>query len=308
MSYTSTLQKSTALDYETIQKRIEEQNAPPKKFEKPAPDPRFWKLTRDKAGNGYALIRFLPPPMVNGELEDSLYVRYWDYGFKGPTDKWYIEKSLASVEEADPLAEYNSVLWNQEKADESPGKKQARAQKRRLHYVSNILVINDPAHPENNGKVFLFVYGKKIFDKVQAVMFPKVAGAPRFNPFNPEAGANFNLVIETVSGFPNYDQSRFDPPTPMDEIDAVCSQAHSLREIVSRDKFKTRAELEKRLNEVFGFDVQAFVAANKKAYNKKGDDAEEEFQTSSTASVSGGGVVASDDEDDDDIKKFRNLV
>lgn len=311
MSYTSALKQSTALDYETIQKRIEEQNAPPKRFEKPAPDPRYWKLSRDKAGNGYALIRFLPPALVNGQLEDVVDVRYWDYGFQGPTGKWYIEKSLASVDEKDPLAEYNSVLWNAEQAEDSKGKKQARAQKRRLHYVSNILVINDPAHPENNGTVRLFVYGKKIKDKIQAVMFPKVPGAPRFNPFDPVTGADFNLTIETVSGFPNYDQSRFDPPSPMKDIDVVCAQAHSLKEVVSRDKFKTREELEKQLNNVFGFDVQAFVAhANNKsnAAQQKTDDEEDEFVAPATSSVTMHASKTTPDDDDPDLQKFRGLV
>jgi hypothetical protein len=304
MSYSSTLKKSTALDYETIQKRIEEQNAPPKKtFEKPPPDPRFWKLTPDKAGNGYALIRFLPPAMVNGELEDTVYVRYWDYGFQGPTGKYYIEKSLTSIGEKDPCAEYNNFLWNQEKGDDTPGKEQARKQKRRLQYVSNILVINDPIHPENNGKVFLFTYGKKIFDKIQAVMFPKVAGAPKFNPFDPVVGANFNLIRETVSVFPNYDQSRFDPPTPLADIDTIGPQAHSLKEVVSRDKFKTRAELEARLNEVFGFDVQEHMKANK--WNPQGKP-----QASTSASqvkAAAATTVADDDENDPDLQKFKDM-
>ena len=267
MSYLSTLKKSSSLDLDHLAKVIDGQNNPQKKtFEREDEDERFWKPERDKAGNAFAVIRFLPPAIVNGEPEDVLWVQTFSHGFQNPqTGKWYIEKSLTTINQKDPVSEFNSILWNSSQDDNSPARKQARAQKRRLQYVSNILV-KDPKNPQNEGKVFLYKYGKKVFDKIQAIMFPKIPGAPQVNPFDPEKGANFNLFIEQVMGYPNYDQSRFDAPSSMGDetsIEAICSQAYSLKALVDPSNFKTRDKLEERLSEVLGFDVVAYINSHK---------------------------------------------
>ena len=157
-------------------------------------DDRFWKPTRDKAGNGYAVIRFLPAK----EGEDLPWVRYWDHGFKGPTGLWYIENSLTSIGQQDPVSEHNSVLWNSGRDED---KATARERKRRLHYVSNVLVVSDPANPQNEGKVFLYKFGKKIFDKVMDVMQPQFADEEPVNPYDFWEGADFKIKIRKVEGW-----------------------------------------------------------------------------------------------------------
>lgn len=213
-------------------------------------DDRIWKPTVDKAGNGYAVIRFLPAP----EGEDLPWVRYWDHGFKGPTGKWYIENSLTSIGQQDPVSEMNSQLWN---SGIESDKEVARQRKRRLHYMSNILVISDSANPENEGKVFLFKYGKKIFDKVMDVMQPQFEDETPVNPFDFWGGANFKLKIRNVEGYRNYDKSEFDGVTELfdgDEakLESVFNQLHSLKEFTDPENYKTYAELKKKLYDVLG--------------------------------------------------------
>ena len=165
-------------------------------------DERMWKPTVDKAGNGYAVIRFLPA----GEGVDVPWARYWDHGFKGPQGQWYIEKSLTSIGLNDPVGEMNSLLWN---SGIEADKDKARTQKRRLHYVSNILVVSDPGNPANEGKVFMYQYGKKIFDKIMDMMQPQFQDEEPVNPFDFWEGANFKLKIRQVEGYRNYDKSEF---------------------------------------------------------------------------------------------------
>lgn len=213
-------------------------------------DDRIWKPSVDKAGNGYAVIRFLPAP----EGEDLPWVRYWDHGFKGPTGKWYIENSLTSIGQQDPVSEMNSQLWN---SGIESDKEVARQRKRRLHYMSNILVISDSANPENEGKVFLFKYGKKIFDKVMDVMQPQFEDETPVNPFDFWGGANFKLKIRNVEGYRNYDKSEFDGVTELfdgDEakLESVFNQLHSLKEFTDPENYKTYAELKKKLYDVLG--------------------------------------------------------
>lgn len=218
----------------------------------------YWKPTRDKAGNGYAMIRFLPAP----DGDELPWARYWDHGWQGKTGKWYIEKSLTSIgQQQDPCGMMNSELW---KLGEE-GQKIARDRKRRLHYVANILVISDPDNKENEGKVFLFKFGKKIFDKIELAMQPdeKDPDAVPFNPFDFWDGANFKLKIRTVENFPNYDQSSFTEPKPLfdddSKIDAVYSQCVSLKEFTDPAKYKTYEELEKKLIDVLGDEAKDYT-------------------------------------------------
>lgn len=216
-------------------------------------DNRFWKLTRDESGNGAAVIRFLPAP----KGEDLPWVRFWTHAFQGPGGNWYIEKSLTTLGLKDPVSEYNSELW----ATGDEAKKDiARKQKRRLRYVTNILVIKDPANPENEGKVFLFEFGKKIFDKINDLMHPVEDALEERKPINPFdfwEGADFKLRCRMYERFPNYDKSEFCEPSPLfggddEKLKELWEKEYSLQELISPDKFKSYDELKKRLDYVLG--------------------------------------------------------
>ena len=216
-------------------------------------DDRLWKPTVDKLGNGYAVVRFLPA----AEGQDLPWTRYWDHGFKGPTGKWYIERSLTTLGQEDPVGKLNSKLWNMSDDDKSETRKQARDQKRRLHYVANVLVISDPANPDNEGKVFMYQFGKKIFDKLMDAMQPQYADETPMNPFDFWAGANFKIKIRKVDGWVNYDKSEFDSPSEVyggDEtkLEGLYNSLHDLGEWTDPKNFKSYAELERKLNEVLG--------------------------------------------------------
>ena len=216
-------------------------------------DDRFWKPTRDKAGNGFAVIRFLPAQ----EGEDLPWVRYWDHGFKGPTGLWYIENSLTSIGQQDPVSEMNSVLWNSGRDED---KATARERKRRLHYVSNVLVVSDPSNPENEGKVFLYKFGKKIFDKIMDVMQPQFADEEPVNPYDFWEGADFKLKIRKVEGWINYDKSEFSSPTNLFEgdeerLEEVYNKLYSLQDFVKPENYKSYDELKVKLNRVLGIDA-----------------------------------------------------
>jgi hypothetical protein len=216
-------------------------------------DERIWKPTVDKAGNGYAVLRFLPAP----DGEDLPWVRYWDHGFKGPTGLWYIENSLTSIGQTDPVGELNSKLWNSGSEDD---KETARKQKRRLHYVANVYVVSDSANPDNEGKVFLFKFGKKIFDKIMDVMQPAFQDEKPVNPFDMWEGADFKLKIRNVEGYRNYDKSEFSSPSPLSEddskLEAIYNKAYSLKEFTDPSNYKSYAELKAKLMRVLGQEVE----------------------------------------------------
>jgi len=211
-------------------------------------DDRLWKLDVDKSGNGYAVIRFLPAP--NGE--DLPFVKLYSHAFQG-SGGWYIENSLTTMNQKDPVSELNSELWNN---GTDAGKELARKQKRKLTYVSNIYVVKDPANPANEGKVFLFKYGKKIFDKLTAAMQPEFEDEEAIDPFDFWQGANFKLKAKNVAGYRNYDSSEFARPEPLldddDAMEAIWKKQYSLAELVAADQFKTYDELKKRLDYVLG--------------------------------------------------------
>ena len=216
----------------------------------PGPDERFWKPEVDKAGNGYAVIRFLP----ESEGEDVPFVRIWDHGFQGPGG-WYIENSLTTLGQKDPVSEYNSMLWN---SGIEANKDKARKQKRRLSFISNIYVIKDPSNPENEGKVFLYKYGKKIFDKLNEAMNPQFEDESPVNPFDLWEGADFKLKIRNVEGFRNYDKSELDVPAPLfdedEQLEQVWKSQNALLEFTNPTNFKTYEELQTKLNRVLGLD------------------------------------------------------
>jgi|TARA_A100001391_G_scaffold7613_1_gene4717 hypothetical protein len=213
-------------------------------------DERIWKPTVDKAGNGYAVLRFLPA----AEGSELPWVRYWDHGFKGPTGLWYIENSLTSIGQPDPVGELNSRLWN---SGHEEDKETARKQKRRLHYVVNALVVEDPSAPDNVGRVVLYKFGKKIFDKIMDVMQPTFADEKPVNPFDFWDGADFKLKIRQVEGYRNYDKSEFASQSPLhggDEakLESVYNQMHSLTEFTDPKNYKTYDELKTKLARVLG--------------------------------------------------------
>ena len=211
-------------------------------------DDRLWKLDVDKSGNGYAVIRFLPAP--NGE--DLPFVKLYSHAFQGPGG-WYIENSLTTLGQKDPVSELNSELWNN---GTDAGKELARKQKRKLTYASNIYVVKDPANPANEGKVFLFKYGKKIFDKLTAAMQPEFEDEEAIDPFDFWGGANFKLKAKNVAGYRNYDSSEFAASAPLldddDAMEAIWKKQYSLAELVAADQFKSYDELKKRLDYVLG--------------------------------------------------------
>lgn len=219
-------------------------------------DDRFWQPTRDKAGNGYAVIRFLP-----GSAESSTpWIRFFDHAFKGPTGQWYIEKSLTTIGQPDPVSELNSRMWN--KPEEfGMGEKEAQAlvrqRKRNLRHVSNILVIEDPSNPENNGKVFLYRFGKRIMDKIMDAMKPQFPDEAPINPFDMWEGADFLLKIRQVDGYPNYDKSEFKSQSALfggdeERLEALYNQQHDTSEWTDPKNFKSYDELKSRLQLVLG--------------------------------------------------------
>ena len=238
-----TLKKSSSLD--KLLNAVKEDSAPQDK--KSYKDDRLWKPVLDKSGNGYAVIRFLPA--VDGE--DLPWAKVWNHAFQGPTGQWYIENSLTTISQKDPVSEHNTRLWN---TGLESDKEIARKQKRKLQYFSNIYVVSDSKHPENDGKVFLYRYGKKIFDKVMEAMQPAFEDEKAINPFDFWEGANFKLKIRKVDGYWNYDKSEFDAPSPLmtddDAIEEVWKRQYPLAEHTAATNFKSYDELKIRLDTV----------------------------------------------------------
>ena len=241
------LKKNRMSNLESLSKQVE------KLAEKPSyEDDRIWKCERDKSGNGYAVIRFLPA----SQTEDVPWVQMWSHGFKGPGG-WYIENSLTTLGKDDPVSKANTALWN---SGIESDKNIARDRKRKLSYYSNILVLEDSANAENEGKVFLFRYGKKIFEKITGVMNPEFKDETPMNPFDFWEGADFKIKIRQVDGYANYDKSEFSNQTKLfDGDDPKCEttwkQQYLLQELVSPDKFKSYQELEARFNTVIAHDA-----------------------------------------------------
>lgn len=210
-------------------------------------DNRFWKPVVDKAGNGFAVFRFLPK-IEEGDLP---WVQFFSHSFQGPTGQWYIENSLTTLNRTDPVSEHNSMLWN---TGIDSDKDIARKQKRKLSYIANIYMIKDPSNPDNEGKVFLYKFGKKVFDKINDIMYPEFQDETRINPFDFWEGANFKLKIRKVEGYQNYDKSEFDKVGPLsedeDELERIWKSEYNLKEFLEEKNFKSYDELKLKLNKV----------------------------------------------------------
>lgn len=282
-----------------LNKEIEKIESP--QYTKNYTDDRFWKPEVDKSGNGYAVIRFLPP--VDGE--DIPWARVFNHGFQGPTGLWYIENSLTTLGKKDPVSEYNTSLWN---SGVEANKEIARKQKRRLNYMSNIYVVSDPKNPQNEGKVFLYKFGKKIFDKVNDLMNPEFEDENPVNPFDLWEGANFKLKIRKVEGFQNYDKSEFEKTSQLletdQELEKVWKSQYPLNEFTSEENFKTYDELKERLDLVLALGGPSFPTPKTTPVEEpvvqstpKVTTAEDDFA-----------VKATSDEDDEDMSYFAKLA
>ena len=298
MSFANLKRSSDTLTQKLVQE-LNKLNAPQQDR---GSDDRFWQPSVDKAGNGYAVIRFLPAP----NEEDVPFVRIWDHGFQG-TGGWYIENSLTTLGQKDPVSEYNSQLWNTgNKADQD----QVRKQKRRLTYISNIYVINDPANPDNEGKTFLYKYGKKIFDKLNDLMNPQFQDERPVNPFDLWNGANFKLKIRKVDGYRNYDKSEFDTPAPLfdddDRLERIWTQEHSLQDFLTPKHFKSYDELKVRLDKVLGLSGGASqprtIAEETPPWNEAPTASAPQFKERPAPAIQ-----AADDEDVD-LEFFKRLA
>ena len=265
-------------------------------------DDRFWSPTVDKAGNGYAVIRFLPA----SPNEDVPFIRIFDHGFQG-TGGWYIENSLTTLGKPDPVSEYNSKLWN---SGVEANKEIARKQKRRLHFISNIYVVEDSGNPDNKGKVFLFKYGKKIFDKLNDAMNPQYPDDEAVNPFDLWNGANFKLKIRNVEGYRNYDKSEFDKSSSLfnddSDLEAVWKKEHSLQSFLDASNFKSYDELQAKLMRALGEATsKAKVAARAEEEDIPWDETPAPKQKVKAAPQF---VAATEDDDDESLEFFKNLA
>jgi len=253
-------------------------------------DDRFWKIERDKSGNGYAVIRFLPSP----QGEEDPYVQVWSHAFQGPGG-WYIENSLTTLGRKDPLGELNTQLWaTGNKSDQEV----VRQRKRKLSYYSNIYVVKDPAHPENEGKVFLFKYGKKIFEKISSALKPEFEDESPTDAFDLWTGANFKLKVRMADGYPNYDKSEFETPSVLggfedEDLEELWKKCNSLKEFVSPENFKSYDQLKTRLDTVLG---------TKRTPVVKSDESFESEEVQSTP------TSISEDDEDDTLSYFQKLA
>jgi hypothetical protein len=276
-------------------------------------DERIWRPEMDKTGNGFAVIRFLPAP----DGEELPWAKMYSHAFQGPGG-WYIENSLTTIGGKDPLGEYNRELWN---TGTEANKETVRKQKRKLSYYSNIYVVKDPTNPENEGKVFLFKYGKKIFDKVMEAMQPEFEDETPINPFDFWQGANFKLKIVKKDGYWNYDKSEFDRQAPLldddDAMEAIWKKEYSLAAVVAPDQFKSYEDLERRLKSVLGQKSAARAVAEQEevyesytqaptAESRVVEELEQSYARSKSPSLP---VVNSVDEDEDDaLSYFQRLA
>jgi len=275
----------------------------------PSASEEYWKLEVDKAGNGYAVIRFLPAP----EGEDLPFVRVFDHGFKD-VGGWYIENSLTTIGKDDPVSEYNSMLWNN---GTEAGKEQARKQKRRLSYHANIYVVKDPANPQNEGKVFKYKFGKKIFDKLNAAMNPEFEDETPMNPFDFWEGANFKLKARNGDGgYRTYEPSAFESPSTLleddEELERIWKSQYSLQEIIDPKNFKSYEELKAKLYKVLGLDGSTHAPTTTAEDDEPEMDFTPKFKAQSAPALDEAPAPTemsfSSSDDDDDLDFFKSLA
>jgi hypothetical protein len=298
-----TLRKMRSNDFGSISNAFEK-IANPSNESKGYADDRFWKLEGDKAGNGTATIRFLP--RVEGD--ELPWVRVFSHGFQGPTGKWYIENSLTTLGEQDPVSELNTTLWN---SGVEANKKIAQNQKRRLSYIANVLIVSDPKHPENEGKVMLFKFGKKIFDKIMDKARPTFEDEKPVNVFDFWEGANFKLRMRKKDGFTNYDESAFQEPSALGDDDKIVSVAqaqHKLSEFLDRKNFKSYDELKRKLDEVLSGNGFNAKSAAEMADDQPASMEAPEPAKAAPAFTPKASAKPSMDEDDEDVMSYFEKI
>lgn len=295
-----TLRKMRNSDFGKIAGEFEK-IANPQTQTKSYADDRFWKLEGDKAGNGTATLRFLP--RVEGD--ELPWVRIFSHGFQGPTGKWYIENSLTTLGENDPVGELNTQLWN---SGSDANKKIAQSQKRKLSFIANVLVVSDPKHPENEGKVFLFKFGKKIFDKIMDKARPTFEDEKPVNVFDFWEGANFKLRMRKKDGYTNYDESAFAEPSALSSDDEailkIANQQHKLAEFLDRKNFKSYDELKKKLEEVLSGDS----FASKSAAELSEQEDRPVASAPKIASKPAPSIASASDDDEDVMSYFEKIA
>jgi len=268
-------------------------------------DDRLWKLEADKAGNASATIRFLPKT----EQDELPWAKVFSHAFQGPTGKWYIENSLTTLGENDPVGELNTQLWN---SGSDANKEIARKQKRKLHFIANVLIISDPKHPENEGQVRLFKFGKKIFDKIMDKARPTFEDEQPVNVFDFWEGADFKLRMRKVDGYPNYDQSVFMEPAAVadsdEEILEIAKKQYRLAEFTDRKNFKSYDELKKKLDSV----LSGTTVASKTAADLANDDdppfVPDTPKSSPAPTPRASKAPVMEDEDDDALSYFQKIA
>jgi len=289
----ATMKKQNSLD--SLLGAAQKESAPQEK--KSYVDERLWKPTMDKSGNGYAVIRFLPAC----EGEDLPWAKVWNHAFQGPTGQWFIENSLTTLGNNDPVSEYNSKLWN---SGVESDKEIARKQKRKLQYFSNIYVVSDSANPQNEGKVFLYRFGKKIFDKVMEAMQPAFEDESPINPFDFWNGANFKLKLRKVDGYWNYDKSEFEGVSALSEdddvLEGIYKKQYSLNEFTAASNFKSYDELKTRLDMV----LSGTVAANTTVQTLMEDEPTASLTVDTKETPAPTVTVSADDNDEDDAMSY----
>ena len=270
-------------------------------------DERFWSLTVDKSQNGYAVIRFLPAP----DGEDLPFVKLYSHAFQG-TGGWLIDSCITTLNQKCPVCEHNSGLWN---SGIDSNKEIARKQKRKLTYISNIYVVKDPANPENEGGVFLYKFGKKIFDKLTAAMQPEFEDEESIDPFDFWKGANFKLKAKNVAGYRNYDSSEFAVPVPLldddDALEALWKKQNSLAELVAPSQFKSYEELKTRLDSVLGTKASRRTdeeVNDEDDYRGSAPSLTEDLRVELNSLKSSRSVAVDDDEDDESLSYFAKLA
>ena len=292
----SAMKKSNSLD--KLLGAAEQENKPLEK--KSYIDERIWKPVMDKTGNGFAIIRFLPAP----KDEELPWVKLWNHAFQGPTGQWYIENSLTTISQNDPVSELNTKFWN---SGVESDKEIARKQKRKLQYYSNIYVVKDSANPENEGKVFLYRYGKKIFDKVMETMQPAFEDETPVNPFDFWEGANFKLKLRKVDGYWNYDKSEFEAISALadddEKLEEIWGKQYSLSEFTAPTNFKSYDELQIRLNTVLSGTTKVGNVTDLQRSNAF-DDSPSTTTVVDTKEEPAPTVSMSNTEDDDDTMSY----
>jgi len=307
----SALKKSRSSSFDKLNQQLQKMNT---QGGSNSEQDDYWKLEVDKAGNGYAVLRFLPAP----KGEDMPFVRLWDHGFQGPGG-WYIENSLTTIGLDDPVSEYNGKLWN---SGVESDKDIARKQKRRLSYIANVYVVKDPTNPQNEGKVFKYKFGKKIFDKLNDVMNPQFEDEDPINPFDFWEGADFKLKARNVEGYRNYDKSEFasvgqltnsdGEPLSDEELESVWEKQHSLQELVDPKNFKSYDELKAKLYKVLALDGSDHAPQN----TAEDDEAEMNFTPKFKSQEAPKQAEAAsplesrfaDEGDDDTLEMFKSLA